>query len=121
MKNVMLIWALVAFSGAHAQTGRPPVAPPPLSLTQALQLAEQNNLSVRAAQAERVAAEGRVDDTRAPLWNNPELTAERSHRKTPNPKSKPSNSASTIIEMGCLTMATACSSVPSSDSTNNGK
>lgn len=86
MKNVMLIWALVAFSCAHAQTGRPPVTPAPLSLMRALKLAEQNNLSLNAAQAELVAAEGRVEDTRAPLWNNPELAAERSHRRVPQPE-----------------------------------
>jgi cobalt-zinc-cadmium efflux system outer membrane protein len=83
MKNVMSILALLGAFGAQAQTGKPVDAPPPLSLAQAWQLAERNSLALKVARAEVNAAEGRVQDARALLWNNPELSAERSARKFP--------------------------------------
>jgi len=68
--------AALACAGAHAA---------PLTIDEALALAEQANPALRAAQAQLDAARGRVQDARALLWNNPQLTAERTRRDVPPP------------------------------------
>jgi outer membrane protein, heavy metal efflux system len=83
MKNLLLVSALLWALVAEAQ--RPVIPPAPLTLGQAWLLAEQNSLSLKVARAELIAAEGRAEDASAPLWNNPEVSAERTHRTTPQP------------------------------------
>lgn len=82
MKNLMLVCALWAFA-AQAQVDRSGSKPAPLNLREAWQLAEQNNAALKSAQADLLAAEGRGEEARALLWNNPEISGERSHRQTP--------------------------------------
>lgn len=48
----------------------------PLTLDEALQLAEQANPTLEQARAELIAAQGGLEDTLSPLWNNPEVFAE---------------------------------------------
>jgi cobalt-zinc-cadmium efflux system outer membrane protein len=87
MKNVMLVWALLWLPCAQAQaSSNHSIAPGPMSLEQAWQLAEQNNLALKAARVELLAAEGRSEDARALLWNNPELFGEGTHRTIPQPE-----------------------------------
>lgn len=83
MKKTFLILSLLFGCTAQAQT--PMVAPPPapLSLEQAWRLAEQNDVGLKAALNAVAAAEGQVEDARGLLWNNPELSAERNRRSTP--------------------------------------
>ena len=57
----------------------------PLTLDVAFALAEQANPALRAAQAQLDAAKGRLRDARSLLWNNPQLTAERTRRDVPPP------------------------------------
>lgn len=64
------LWTLVA-------TGSP------LTLQEAWSLAEQANPSFRALQAESTAAEGRLAESRAPLFNNPAVSLEGWRGKTP--------------------------------------
>ncbi|MBI4291852.1 MAG: TolC family protein [Betaproteobacteria bacterium] len=60
-------------------------AEPPLTLERAWQLAEEANPTLKAAQASLAGAEGQLADARGALWNNPQLAAERSRRKVPQP------------------------------------
>src|SRR5581483_2551980 len=57
----------------------------PLTMDEALALAERANPTLRAAQAQLDAARGRLEDSRSLLWNNPQLTAERTRRDVPPP------------------------------------
>lgn len=69
-----LIAVMVLPSGA--QTGTTP-----LTLEEAWRRAEERNVSLVAARAAVVAAEGQEADARAILWNNPEISAERLQRR----------------------------------------
>lgn len=53
----------------------------PITLQQALALAEQRNPSLQAARASAAAAEGEWRDARAPLWNNPEVATDIRRRR----------------------------------------
>jgi cobalt-zinc-cadmium efflux system outer membrane protein len=55
-----------------------------LSLEQAFQLAEQANPELRRALAQRAAVEGDAADARGLLWNNPEVSYERTRRNVPS-------------------------------------
>lgn len=61
--------ALQIFAGAVA-------AATPLTLEEAWRIAEERNPALRTAQAARRAAEGQLTESRAPLWNNPEVSLE---------------------------------------------
>ncbi len=54
-----------------------------LTLEAAWQRAEEANPTLRTAQAAVPAAEGELRDARAPLWNNPQLSAERKRKEVP--------------------------------------
>lgn len=54
-----------------------------LSLEQAYQRAEQQNPELQRALAQRAAAEGEAADARGLLWNNPELSLERTRHTIP--------------------------------------
>lgn len=54
-----------------------------LTLERAWQLAEENNPQLKSARAALDAAEGELADSRALLWNNPQLSAERKRREVP--------------------------------------
>lgn len=61
-----------------------PAMAAPLSLEQAWQIAEQANPALRSAQADIGAFEGAVTDTKATLWNNPQLSSEVLRRRIPS-------------------------------------
>lgn len=84
----------------HAQSTLPPATPSTtstnasapqqvaspaanLTLTEAWRLAYENNPGLRTKQAQLAAAQGALDDARAPLYNNPELSGEASRREVP--------------------------------------
>jgi len=54
-----------------------------LTLEGAWRRAEEANPTLRASQAAIPAAEGELRDARAPLWNNPQVSAERRRREVP--------------------------------------
>ena len=78
--------ALAGLVGASACIG---LHAAPLTLDDALALAEQSNPALRAARAQLDAAEGRLRDARGLLWNNPQLGAERTRRDVPPPAEFP--------------------------------
>ena len=55
----------------------------PLTLEEAWRIAEAANPSLRTAQAAIHAAEGQLAESRAPLWNNPGASLERSRSRVP--------------------------------------
>ena len=57
-----------------------PVLAAPLTLEQAWKQAEQANPALRATQANLAAAQGELTDSRALLWNNPQISTERRSR-----------------------------------------
>jgi cobalt-zinc-cadmium efflux system outer membrane protein len=54
-----------------------------LTLGAALQIAETSNATLRARQAEVDAAQGAHSEARSPLFNNPQLSADRTRREVP--------------------------------------
>ena len=60
--------------------------PAPLTLPEALRLAEQANPSLRSAEAGLQAAEGEARDASGLLYNNPELSLERARRTAREPE-----------------------------------
>ena len=84
MKRLLGFACLLWISAAQAQGTEIPVTPAkPLTLQEAWLRAEQNSISLKAARAAVIAAEGHAEDTRGLLWNNPELNAEGLRRKLP--------------------------------------
>lgn len=63
--------------------GSPAISAAPLTLEEALRIAEQNSPALRRAQAALHAAEGQLAESRALLWNNPELSLEGSRGRIP--------------------------------------
>lgn len=55
----------------------------PLTLEQAVRIAEAGNPALRSAQGEIYAAAGQLAESRAPLWNNPGVSLERSRSRVP--------------------------------------
>jgi len=86
-KTLVLAGALAACPWlGQAQSFAPtvaPQAPTPLTLTEAWRLADSANPGLKSKQAQLAAAEGALDDARALLYNNPELSAEATRRETP--------------------------------------
>ena len=60
-----------------------PAAAAPLTLEQAFRIAEEANPALRNAKAALHAAEGQFAESRSLLWNNPELSLERSRIRVP--------------------------------------
>lgn len=67
-------------SGVSSQT---PASEPVLTLDQAITLAEAANPELRRTLALRSSVEGNAADANTILWNNPELSAERTRRAVP--------------------------------------
>ena len=61
----------------------PPAQAEPLTLDRAWQIAEENNPQLKSARAALDAAQGELTDSRALLWNNPQLATERKRREVP--------------------------------------
>lgn len=85
MKKIFLVACLLWMNAAHAQVEKPVSQVKPLTLEAAWLLAEQNSVSLKAAHAAVIAAEGQAEDTRGFLWNNPEVTADGARRQSPQP------------------------------------
>lgn len=66
-------WLMLAPFPSHAADA--------LTLDQVLTTAEQNSTLLRTTCALQSAAEGELNDTRAPLWNNPAITMEHRRRQ----------------------------------------
>lgn len=65
--------------------GTPAALAQPLTLEEAWQQAESMNPTLRGTEATLAAVEGLRRDTRAPLWNNPEVSGNRFRRMIPEP------------------------------------
>ena len=61
-----------------------PAAAAPLTLEEAVRIAEQQNPALQNTRAALHAAEGQISESRALLWSNPELSLERSRVRVPN-------------------------------------
>lgn len=89
MKKKYWFACVLWIATAQAQVAPPPAAKlspiAPLTLESAWRRAEEKNVSLNAARAAVIAAEGAAEDTRGLLWNNPELTADRARRQSPQP------------------------------------
>lgn len=68
---------------ATAQPVQPAHAPTPLSLEEALLLAEQAHPALRSRQAQLAAAQGARTEANALLYNNPQLALEATRREVP--------------------------------------
>lgn len=77
MRSARIFIVPAAFSWASLAFGAP------LTLQEAWGLAEKANPAFRAVQAESAAAEGRLAESRAPLFNNPTASVESWRGKTP--------------------------------------
>lgn len=55
----------------------------PLTLEEALRIAEERNPALRSAKAALHAAEGQLAEARAPLWNNPGVSLEGTRTRVP--------------------------------------
>jgi|APLak6261680187_1056133.scaffolds.fasta_scaffold01567_3 cobalt-zinc-cadmium efflux system outer membrane protein len=71
----VLAGMLLSIGGAHAAG--------PLTLDEAWRLAESANPTLRAARAGLDAAEGQLRDASGILYNNPQLSTDRTRRRTP--------------------------------------
>ena len=80
--RLRLLCILLISNGIFAQAPSASAATA-LTLEDAWQLAEQSNPALQSALAGRFAAEGQVAESRATLWNNPELSYELNRRTAP--------------------------------------
>jgi cobalt-zinc-cadmium efflux system outer membrane protein len=76
--GLFLTIALVISGAAAAESGAP------LTLEQALQIAEQNSPALRTAKAELLALEAQLGEANTLLWNNPELSGGFDRRSFPD-------------------------------------
>ncbi len=88
MKKMYWIVGLLVVSTAQAQVEMAPSVTRALTLTEAWRMGEENSIKLKAAQAAVVAAEGQAADAGGLLWNNPEVSAERSRRKAPTAETR---------------------------------
>lgn len=82
-----LALVLVAFTVPASAQSSP--AGNPLSLAEAMRLAEAGNTAVRSREAQLAAAEGARSEAASPFFNNPELSVEKSRRRPPPPNTLP--------------------------------
>lgn len=78
IRAAALAAALWVACGALAAEARPP-----LTLEDAWRIAEQSNPALRSAQAALHAARGQLAESRAALWNNPEVSLESARTRIP--------------------------------------
>jgi cobalt-zinc-cadmium efflux system outer membrane protein len=88
MRFAVTIFCLATATVAHAQT--PPavsdtVTFTSLTLEEAVRSAEAVSPSLQKARAELQALEAEIIESRSPLWNNTQISAEYARRTTPNP------------------------------------
>ncbi|MPZ45741.1 MAG: TolC family protein [Betaproteobacteria bacterium] len=88
MRFAVTICCLATVAVAHAQAlqqAPDSVTLTSLTLEEALRMAEAASPSLQKARAELQALEADIVESRSPLWNNPEISAEYARRTTPNP------------------------------------
>jgi cobalt-zinc-cadmium efflux system outer membrane protein len=87
MKKTYWIACVLWVATARAQVAPLPetATVTPLTLDTAWRRAEDKSISLIAARAAVIAAEGAAEDTRGLLWNNPELTTDQTRRQSPQP------------------------------------
>ena len=89
MKILLLLLCLVAAGTAKGQSAQAlspaPVTLRTITLAQAWQTAEAASPSLRSAEANLAALEAQIAETRASMWNNPQVTGEYGRRRIPQP------------------------------------
>lgn len=80
--SLALAFALVAVAPC---VGAQNPATRPLTLTEAMRLAETANPAVRSREAQLAAVEGERREAASPFFNNPELSVERGRRRSDSP------------------------------------
>lgn len=87
MKTILLLLCLVWVNPVRGQalqpTARAPLTLRTITLTEAWRMAEAVSPALRSAQAELGALDGQIAESRSPLWNNPQLSADFARRRTP--------------------------------------
>ena len=81
----MLALALVLAAATPTADAQTAASIGPLTLAEAMRLAETANTAVRSREAQLAAAEGARQEAAPPLFNNPELSVERSRRQATAP------------------------------------
>lgn len=79
LMSAAMCWVEVSAQPASAPAGKEP----DLTLALALQIAESNNATLRATQAQLDAAHGARREARSPLYNNPQVSIDRTRRDVP--------------------------------------
>lgn len=79
LMSAAMCWVEVSAQPASAPAGKEP----DLTLALALQIAESNNATLRATQAQLDAAHGARREARSPLYNNPQVLIDRTRRDVP--------------------------------------
>ncbi len=85
MQFPILALALVLVAVTVPASAQSSPAGNPLSLAEAMRLAETANTVVRSREAQLAAAEGARSEAASPFFNNPELSVEKSRRRPPPP------------------------------------
>ncbi|MGE3345910.1 MAG: TolC family protein [Ramlibacter sp.] len=88
MQFPTLVLALVLVATTAPASAQSSPAGNPLSLAEAMRLAETANTAVRSREAQLAAAEGARSEAASPFFNNPELSVERSRRRPPAPDAR---------------------------------
>jgi cobalt-zinc-cadmium efflux system outer membrane protein len=85
MRFPFLALAFVLAASAAPASAQTPASTGPLSLAEAMRLAEAGNPAVRSREAQLAAAEGVRREAASPLFNNPELSVENTRRRATAP------------------------------------
>jgi outer membrane protein, heavy metal efflux system len=85
MRFPILALAFVLAASTAPASAQTPAGTGPLSLAEAMRLAEAGNPAVRSREAQLAAAEGARREAASPLFNNPELSVENTRRRATAP------------------------------------
>ena len=85
MRFPFLALALVLAASTAPASAQTPAGTGPLSLAEAMRLAEAGHPAVRSREAQLAAAEGARREAASPLFNNPELSVENTRRRATAP------------------------------------
>lgn len=84
LTSIVLLAAATWWSSAIAQPASAPAGTEPgLTLDMALRIAESNSATLRSSQAQLDAVHGARKEARSPLYNNPQLSVDRTRRDVP--------------------------------------
>ena len=85
MRFPLLALAFVLAASTAPASAQTPAGTGPLSLAEAMRLAEAGHPAVRSREAQLAAAEGARREAASPLFNNPELSVENTRRRATAP------------------------------------